>query len=74
MDGTTKKKLVKAVITVLTSICAALAAFFGLNSCGVTKAYISQPKDGSQATITIQTNNPISTEVNPQTSLNMTNQ
>lgn len=36
-----------------------------LVGCGVTKATISKPASGTQTTITITTNNPISTNVNP---------
>ncbi len=36
-----------------------------LVGCGVTKATISKPAEGTQTTITITTNNPISTNVNP---------
>ena len=36
-----------------------------LVGCGVTKATISKPAEGTSTTITITTNNPISTNVNP---------
>lgn len=36
-----------------------------LTSCGVTTARISKPEQGTQTTITITTNNPISTNVDP---------
>lgn len=36
-----------------------------LAGCGVTKATISKPAEGTSTTITITTNNPISTNVNP---------
>lgn len=41
---------------------------FTFASCGVTKAYIKQPREGSSTTITITTNNPITTNVDPETS------
>lgn len=40
-----------------------------LVSCGVTKASISKPAEGTQTTITITTNNPISTQVSPDVKL-----
>lgn len=42
---------------------------FPLVSCGVTKASISKPAEGTQTTITITTNNPISTQVSPDVKL-----
>lgn len=48
-------------------ICAFVMA---LCSCGVTKACISKPAEGTQTTITITTNNPISTQVSPDVNLN----
>lgn len=35
------------------------------SSCGVTKAWISRPAEGTQTTVTITTNNPISTDIAP---------
>lgn len=40
-----------------------------LIGCGVTKASISKPAEGTQTTITITTNNPISTQVSPDVKL-----
>ena len=40
-----------------------------LAGCGVTKATISKPAEGTQTTITITTNNPISTNVSPSVEL-----
>lgn len=40
-----------------------------LVGCGVTKATISKPAEGTQTTITITTNNPISTNINPSVDL-----
>lgn len=42
-------------------ILAALAAIFA--GCGITRATISKPAEGTSTTITITTNNPISTSV-----------
>lgn len=49
-------------------IITALLGLF-LSSCGTTKAYISRPAEGTQTTITITTNNPISTQVSPNVTL-----
>lgn len=38
-------------------------------SCGVTKATISKPAEGTQTTITITTNNPMTTNVSPNVEL-----
>lgn len=38
-----------------------------LSSCGSTKVSVSQPAEGTSTTITVTTNNPITTEVNPTT-------
>lgn len=40
-----------------------------LCSCGVTKATISRPAEGTTTTITISTNNPISTDVSPNVTI-----
>lgn len=41
---------------IITAIAAALVSFFGLESCGITRATITNPKDGSATTITITSN------------------
>lgn len=64
MKPTTKKVLtevLKAIAYVITAILATL----GATSCGVTKATISKPAEGTQTTITITTNNPITTDIQP---------
>lgn len=66
-------KLWKAICTAIVAILAAIGAALGFSSCGVTKAYIKQPREGSCTTITISTNNPISTEVNPNTNAEFLN-
>lgn len=38
-------------------------------SCGVTKATIARPAEGTHTTITITTNNPITTDVTPNLNL-----
>ena len=35
-------------------------------SCGITKATISRPAEGTTTTVTITTNNPITTDVTPE--------
>ena len=42
-----------------------------LSSCGSTKVSVSQPAEGTSTTITVTTNNPISTQVNPTTTANL---
>lgn len=70
MKPTTKKllkEILKAIIYVLTAVLTTL----GATSCGVTKATISKPAEGTQTTITITTNNPITTNVEPNTNLQL---
>ncbi len=69
MKPTTKNVLtevLKAIAYVITAILATL----GATSCGVTKATISKPAEGTQTTITITTNNPITTDLSPNVELN----
>lgn len=40
-----------------------------LCSCGVTKATVAKPAQGTTTTITITTNNPITTDVSPDVKL-----
>lgn len=47
-----------------------LALCLGLSSCGVTKATISKPAQGTTTTVTITTNNPITTTTSPNVDLN----
>lgn len=47
------------------------ACLIFLTSCGVTKASISKPAAGTSTTITITTNNPITTNVEPQTDVKL---
>lgn len=39
-------------------------------SCGTTKAVVSRPASGTTTTITITTNNPVTTDVSPDVDLN----
>lgn len=55
----------KAIYGVLTALVALAAAVLGLTSCGTTRASISKPAEGTTTTITITTNNPITTNTNP---------
>ena len=48
-----------------------MACLILLTSCGVTKASISKPAAGTYTTITITTNNPITTDVKPQTDVKL---
>ncbi len=68
MKPKTKKvltEILKAIAYVITAVLTTL----GVTSCGVTKATISKPAEGTQTTITITTNNPISTNVSPAVEL-----
>ncbi len=68
MNNKTKKvviEILKAIVYITTAILTTL----GVTSCGVTKATISKPAEGTQTTITITTNNPISTNVSPSVEL-----
>lgn len=47
-----------------------LILFASLTSCGSTKAVISKPAEGTSTTITITTNNPITTNVEPEIKYN----
>lgn len=40
-----------------------------ISSCGVTKATVAKPASGTTTTITITTNNPMSTNVSPDVEL-----
>lgn len=57
----TRKRLVLAL---------ALSLSLGLSSCGVTKATIQRPAEGTVTTVTITTNNPITTNTNPAVDVN----
>lgn len=59
-------EVLKAIVYVITAVLTTL----GVTSCGVTKATISKPAEGTQTTITITTNNPITTDVSPNINLN----
>lgn len=60
------KEILKAIIYVLTAVLTTM----GVTSCGVTKATIARPAEGTHTTITITTNNPITTDVSPNVELN----
>lgn len=64
-----KTKLKKISYALAAGIAAILTAL-GFCSCGVTKATISKPAEGTSTTITITTNNPIQTEINPNVTYN----
>lgn len=67
----TNKQWSAIATAIVTALGAIIAAVFA--SCGVTKAYIKQPREGSSTTITITTNNPLSTEVNTSTDADVLN-
>lgn len=55
----------KAIVYMAAALATAISILFGLTSCGTTRATISKPAEGTTTTITITTNNPISTTTNP---------
>lgn len=67
-----KKKAMKKIKVILEKIkrflekiIKGIVVLIGLTSCGSTKAVISKPAEGTSTTITITTNNPITTNVEP---------
>lgn len=42
-------------------------------SCGTTKVSVNRPVNGTSTTITVTTNNPITTDVTPTTNTNLSN-
>lgn len=74
MKKCTKNKTRKMWLKMRKQIYKAICAFFATLlcvSCGTTKAVVSQPKDGSYTQITITTNNPITTDVQPNTDVKL---
>lgn len=65
----TKQQWLKIAGAVLAALTAALTTL-GFTSCGTTRATISKPAEGTQTTITITTNNPVTTNVSPETNFN----
>lgn len=63
-----KEAIKNFAVSFLTALLTSLTMV--LQSCGVTKATISKPAEGTRTTITITTNNPMSTQVNPSVELN----
>ena len=59
------KKILQEVLKALAYILTTVAATLGMASCGITRATIARPASGSSTTITITTNNPITTDVSP---------
>lgn len=59
----TKQLLLEALKAFIIAALSVLG--ISLTSCGTTKATISKPAEGTQTTITITTNNPITTNTNP---------
>ena len=64
-----QQKIKDAVKTIITATAVIIATLFGFSSCGTTKATISKPAEGTCTTITITTNNPITTNTNPNVNL-----
>lgn len=63
------KKILQEVLKALAYILTSVAATLGMASCGITRATIARPASGSSTTITITTNNPITTDVSPDVDL-----
>lgn len=55
----------RAICGAIAAILAAIGAALGFSGCGITRATISKPAEGTSTTITITTNNPITTNVDP---------
>ena len=64
----TKNNYNKMKLTIRT-IWACVLACLILQSCGTTKATVSKPAAGTSTTITITTNNPVTTDVSPEVNL-----
>ena len=60
-----QQKIKDNVKTIITALAVIIATIFGLSSCGTTRATITKPAEGTSTTITITTNNPITTNTNP---------
>lgn len=67
------KKILQEVLKALAYILTSVAATLGMASCGITRATIARPASGSSTTITITTNNPITTDVSPDVDLSGNN-
>lgn len=63
------KKILQEVLKALAYILTSVAATLSMSSCGITRATIARPASGSSTTITITTNNPITTDVSPDVDL-----
>lgn len=64
-----KKNIVSALKYLAVAVVTAAAMALGLTSCGVTKATIQRPAEGTVTTVTITTNNPITTNTTPNINL-----
>lgn len=60
-----KQKKINGTFTRTRRVLTAFIVCSSLCSCGITKATIAKPAEGTHTTITITTNNPITTDVNP---------
>lgn len=67
-----KRTIIEAIAAVLTAVATALTTLF-LSSCGTTKVAVSKPEQGTSTTITVTTNNPVTTNLEPNTTLNYGN-
>lgn len=65
------KEILKIIAQVIVAALTALLTSLGMTSCGSTRVNVDRPAAGTSTTITVTTNNPITTEVNPQTNPNI---
>lgn len=63
------KEVQSKIKEVLVSLSALIAVILTLTSCGTTRATITKPAEGTSTTITITTNNPITTTTTPNINL-----
>lgn len=62
-------EFLKALKDVAVAVVAMVSLAISLTSCGVTKATIQRPAEGTVTTVTITTNNPITTNTTPNVNL-----
>lgn len=67
------KETINLILRIIIAVATAISAVFGFTSCGMTKAVVDKPAEGTSTTITITTNNPMTTTVNPNTNAEFLN-
>ena len=74
MKAKTKKALSRKSKEIRKRIYKAICAFFATLlcvACGTTKVSVQKPAEGTSTTITVTTNNPITTTTNPATDVKL---